>query len=80
MTQFKYNKLRKDLSEIEQELNKILLNHNFIKDKRCNINMANEHNEELIRKLLNSYGYSLIKDKYTHPEYPVRCVDYYVLG
>ena len=42
--------------------------------------MANEHNEELIRKLLNSYGYSLIKDKYTHPEYPVRCVDYYVLG
>ena len=73
MTQFKYNKFKQDLQSIQDELNKTLLNHNFIKNKKCNINIANEDNEEIVRKILSGYGY-------THPEYQVRCVDYYVVG
>ena len=80
MTQFKYNKFKQDLQSIQDELNKNLLNHNFIKNKRCNINIANEDNEEIVRKILSGYGYTLVKQRYTHPEYQVRCIDYYVVG
>ena len=80
MTQFKYNKLKQDLQSIQDELNKTLLNHNFIKNKRCNINIANEDNEEIVRKILSDYGYTLVKQRYIHSEYQLRCVDYYVVG
>ena len=42
--------------------------------------MANEDNEEIVRKILGSYGYTLVKQRYAHPEYQVRCIDYYVIG
>lgn len=79
MNKYKYIKFRKDLNEISNELNNIILNHNFIKNKKCSINIHDYEHEIIVSKLLRKYGLSLVKKSYNHPEYLYRHIDYYIV-